>query len=368
MTTLMSSRAAVGAVVGVMLVAGACSTAHASPGTSTRAGSSSSTPPASTPSPVSTTLPVPLTVPGTSPAGGDAFLGPIKRVPVAAVRAGGTSAPLPVAGQRGYLAVEHIAFRRFGSGKDLLLIMGQDGTMTWWEPSLLSVLAQHYNVTIFDLPGVGYSDPVAFPVSVSWLADETAGLIHAVSLSSPTVVGWGLGGDVALSLAERHPASLGSLVLVDTSAGGPGAVRPASSISSRFESRFATASSLASTIFGSSVPASASSAGSASEASAWLAGISSDVPDDISVAGLAEERTVQLGVWSGGPLAQNTDLVTVPTLVAFGAGDSVFPSPDGSVLAASIVGAQTVTLPGTGYGSLFESPSLFVSSLEHFTR
>jgi pimeloyl-ACP methyl ester carboxylesterase len=287
-------------------------------------------------------------------------------VPVVAVPAGSSSASLPTAGQSGYLSIEHVAFRRFGSGKDLLLVMGQDGTMAWWEPSLLSLLAHHYTVTIFDLPGVGYSQAATVPVTLSWLADETAGLIQALSLGHPTVVGWGLGGDVALALAERHPSSLGSLVLVDTSAGGSGAVRPARAISALLNSPWATAASLASTIFGSSVAGSSRSF--AAEASAWVAIVRLELPDEITQAGLDEERAVQLDVWSSELLAESTDSVSVPSLVAFGADDAVVPASDGAQLALAIPGAQTVTFPGTGYASMFEDPSVFVASLERFTR
>ncbi len=62
-------------------------------------------------------------------------------------------------------------------------------------------------------------------LSLSWLADMTAGLSLTVGLSDPIVLGWGMGGQIALSLAERHPGLIASLILVDTSAGGPGSVR-----------------------------------------------------------------------------------------------------------------------------------------------
>ena len=53
----------------------------------------------------------------------------------------------------------------------------------------------------------------------------TAGLVLTLGLSDPTVLGWGLGGEIALSLAKRHPGIVSSLVLVDTSVGGAGACR-----------------------------------------------------------------------------------------------------------------------------------------------
>jgi pimeloyl-ACP methyl ester carboxylesterase len=245
--------------------------------------------------------------------------------------------------------------------------MGQDGTMSWWEPSFLAMLARHYTVIVFDLPGIGYSTPVTAPVTLSWLADETAGLIQALSLVHTTVVGWGLGGDVALALAERHPASLGSLVLVDTSAGGPGVRRTPPKTAALLDSPWASTSSLAPTIFRSSLTGVSGSSTPASAASVWLAGVRAEVPDDVTQAGLAEERAVQRAVWAGRALPETMDSVTVPSLVVFGADDAVFPAPDGTVLADSIAGAQTVALSGAGYGSMFEDSAEFVASLEQFT-
>ena len=77
--------------------------------------------------------------------------------------------------------------------------------MSWWDPALLSDLSSHYTVTMFDLPGAGYSGPTPSPLSLPWLADMTAGLVLTLGLSDPIVLGWGLGGEIALSLAERHP-------------------------------------------------------------------------------------------------------------------------------------------------------------------
>lgn len=348
-----------------LALAGCTSTAVAPPG-----GSTTSVPGGST-SVTTTTLPTQVVVEGTA-VPGEAFLGLVRRVPVVALPAGRATAPLPAPGTRGYLSIQRVAFRQFGSGPDLLLIMGQDGSMSWWEPSLLATLAQHYRVTVFDFPSVGYSDPALAPMTLDWLADETAGLVQALGLVHPTVLGWGLGGAVALALAERHPASEGSLVLVDSSAGGPGAVRPPASVSAALDSPTATAASLAATFFATgpasaSPPASSASAASAASEAAWLTGVESTVPDDLTRAALAGERALQLGLWSSTSLERRAGAVVVPTLVVFGADDIVFPVPDGLWLCRAIARSQRLVLPDAGYAALFQDSSQFVSSLEAFT-
>lgn len=243
--------------------------------------------------------------------------------------------------------------------------------MSWWEPSVLAVLARHYRVTEFDLPGVGYSAPAVAPITLSRLADETAGLIEVLGLSSPAVLGWGLGGDVALALAERHPASERSIILVDTSAGGPRAVRPSGAVMSAFDAPVVTPQSLASTLFGlktplTGLPASAVANAEAAESS-WLAALATSVPDDVTQTALAEERGVQQEVWSSPTLADSVASVAVPTLVIYGSADTVFPAPDGLLLRRAIAASDRVVLPNTGYAALFEDPGMFVSALEQFT-
>jgi pimeloyl-ACP methyl ester carboxylesterase len=259
--------------------------------------------------------------------------------------------------------MDRVAFRRFGSGPDLLLIMGQDGSMSWWEPAFLASLAQHYTVVIFDLPGVGYSQPApAGLMTIDSMADDTAGLIEALGLTSPTVLGWGLGGDVALALAARHNRSVGDLVLVDTSAGGPSAAQPAASIQSDLASPSATAASLAAPMFGPSDSASAVTA-----ESGWLTGVTVAVPDDVTQASINAEAAMQESVWSSDSLVAQASGLTSSTLVVFGTADVLFPPSNGIALAKLISGSQTLPLVGVGYACMFETPSSFVAALEQFT-
>jgi pimeloyl-ACP methyl ester carboxylesterase len=350
-----------------LLLAGCTSGSSAHAGGSSGV-TTSSTAKSSTSTSTTTTLPVPVAVPGTSQPG-SAFLGLVKRAAVVAVPAGKSTEPLPVVGAPGYLSVQRIAFRSFGSGPDLLLVMGQDGTMSWWEPSLLSALAQHYRVTIFDLPGVGYSSPPLAPVTLDWLADETAGLIQALTLVHPVVLGWGLGGAIALALAERHPAIERALALVDTSAGGPTATGPAAHVRALLDSPTVTAASLAPTFFatGASPGLAGAAASPRAAEGAWLAGVQASVPDVITRSALASERAVQVGLWSSDALLGRASAVVVPTLVVFGSADDVFPAPDGVLLRRAIAGSERVELPDAGYASMFEDPTQFVAALETFT-
>ncbi|MGP8066109.1 MAG: alpha/beta fold hydrolase, partial [Acidimicrobiales bacterium] len=140
-----------------------------------------------------TTLPVAIDIPGSAAGGAFAALGPVRRVDVLPVVPGRVAPKLLADGTMPARSLR-VAYRQFGSGPDLLLITGEHGSLTSWDPQVLVALGTYYRVTVFDLPGVGYSEPSRGAETVPRLADLTAGLIWSLGLSQPTVVGWGLGG------------------------------------------------------------------------------------------------------------------------------------------------------------------------------
>lgn len=82
---------------------------------------------------------------------------------------------------------------------------------------VLAPLAAHAELVVPDLRGHGLSD---FAAPESWTlddwADDLAGVIDALALHRPVVVGVSFGGWVALRYAARHPDQLGSLVVAAT--------------------------------------------------------------------------------------------------------------------------------------------------------
>jgi len=78
---------------------------------------------------------------------------------------------------------------------------------------LVAALAPHHRVTVIDLPGHGASPWHAPLPSSRWLAGVAALLPPAA-----TLVGWSLGGQLALQLASQPELAVRRLVLVATSA------------------------------------------------------------------------------------------------------------------------------------------------------
>lgn len=96
----------------------------------------------------------------------------------------------------------------FGSGPDLVLLHGWGMHGGVWGDFALR-LAENHRVSLIDLPGHGYSEPMA-GVTVDKL-------IFALFDQAPTKavwLGWSLGGTLAALLAATHPERVNGLILL----------------------------------------------------------------------------------------------------------------------------------------------------------
>jgi pimeloyl-ACP methyl ester carboxylesterase len=98
-----------------------------------------------------------------------------------------------------------------GSGRPMILLHGGLGSGEMFGP-ILPALSQHHQVVLVDLQGHGRTADIDRPVDPRLMADDIGALIEHLGLVEPDVVGYSLGGGVALHTAIRHPALIRRMV------------------------------------------------------------------------------------------------------------------------------------------------------------
>ena len=104
-------------------------------------------------------------------------------------------------------------YEEHGSGEPLVLLHGGLGAAELWAP-VLPPLAAGRRVIAVDLQGHGHTADVNRPFRAATMADDVAALIEHLGLERADVMGYSLGGQVALRTAIQHPERVRRLVLV----------------------------------------------------------------------------------------------------------------------------------------------------------
>jgi pimeloyl-ACP methyl ester carboxylesterase len=120
-------------------------------------------------------------------------------------RPGAISGYVPVNGLDMYYEIH-------GDGSPLALFHGAMGTIDSCFAKLLPALAATRQVVAVELQGHGHTADVDRPLSYQQMAADAAALLEALGLGMADLVGYSMGGGVALELAMRHPDMVRRLV------------------------------------------------------------------------------------------------------------------------------------------------------------
>lgn len=128
----------------------------------------------------------------------------------------GTEMTDAVATQTGYAPVNglELYYEIHGEGEPLILLHGGLATIEMLFPALLPQLSASRQVIAVELQGHGHTADIDRPFSFEQFADDVAALIEHLGFESADVMGFSLGGAVALQTAIRHPEAVRKLVIV----------------------------------------------------------------------------------------------------------------------------------------------------------
>jgi len=262
-----------------------------------------------------------------------------------------------------------VAFRTTGNGPVLVLLHGMAGSSATWL-RVMPALARRFTVVAPDLLGHGASAKPTGEYSVSAHANVVRDLLAALGHDRATLVGQSFGGGVAMQLAYQFPTRCERLVLVSSGGLGP---------------------EVGILLRGLSLPGSEhllplvctpALRDAAIRLAGWFAGAGLRVAPAVEEiwrgwASLADAdarraffRTLRSVIDAGGQSVDATDRLYlaahVPTLIVWGARDTIIPISHARTAHDAIAGSRLVVFDDVGHFPHCDDPERFVETLVDF--
>jgi pimeloyl-ACP methyl ester carboxylesterase len=238
--------------------------------------------------------------------------------------------------------------------------MGTNGMMSYWPWQLMEKLVSTgFSVTEFDNQGIGYSsDTPQAALTVQGMARNDIGLIRALGLKRPTVIGWSMGGEIALSMAALFGNAIGTVI---SSGGDVGSSHYVKGSAKNLDVFFhGSLPQVAALVFS---PPSQRSQGALLSWADSIALFPAQVPTaQIEARQKASFTRLQHSnqVWDLLPTVRNKVIVTN------GAEDVLNPPANARVIAARIPRATALLFPNAGHAMMFQDLGRFVSTVQRY--
>jgi pimeloyl-ACP methyl ester carboxylesterase len=227
-----------------------------------------------------------------------------------------------------------------------------------WRPQLED-LSEDFDVVAWDAPGCGGWSDIPAGYQLADYADAVAGLIGALGLDRPHLLGLSFGGGLAIEVCHRHQDLLRSLVLASAYAGWAGSL-PAEEVAHR-KARALAEVDLAPAEWA-KVPA--------TYLPGFFAGeVDQSVKDELlMVMGDTRPATIRsmAEAFAEADLRPALPAISVPTLLLYGELDQRAPSRVAEELHRQIPGSELVILPGLGHVANLEAPEQFNAAVRRF--
>jgi pimeloyl-ACP methyl ester carboxylesterase len=257
-------------------------------------------------------------------------------------------------------AVARLAYRIDGAESDVPLVLLQRfrGTIDDWDPAFISALAARRRVVRFDNVGIGRSEGET-PDSVAEMATVVRAFLKSIEIDRADLLGWSLGGFIAQHVALDAPRLVRRLIIA---ASEPGGVSEGPQPDPR-------------------VPEIATKAENEDEDLLFLHFTPNEIGRAAGIASLKRIRFLSdkspavtmesflrqakaIATWAG--VRSRLGELKVPTLVANGVSDVMFPAYRSYVISQEAPSAKLILYPDAGHGFLFQYIDDFAGEVERF--
>ena len=262
---------------------------------------------------------------------------------------------------------ETYAYRRFGSGQGLPLLCLQHftGTLDNWDPAVTDPLALGREVILFESAGLGRSTGKV-PDTVAGMAKHALAFLDGLGLKTCDVLGYSLGGMVALQMVQDRPSIFRRMILVGTAPrGGEDIMHLDKSSLAKYlgDPKLQGYAVLQKIFF---APTESSQAAGA----AFIERLSERKADREPVSGpaVAQAQIAAFRDWEQFTGQRFADLKNIPhpALVVNGIYDEMIPVQNSYWLSANLPNAVLLTYPDSGHGSFFQFHESFTRQAEAF--
>ena len=260
------------------------------------------------------------------------------------------------------------AYRRFGkeSGTPLLFMQHFRGGMDHWDPTVTDGFAETRPVILFDNAGVAASSGET-PDRIDTMAQHAADFVRALGVQRFDLLGFSIGGYIAQTFCLRHTELVRRLILVGT---GPRAGEPPTDPKyGQYAGTTDPKTGEAPLEAFQNLFFSPSDASQAACRAFWarrhMRAENVDPPSSPQTAAAQRAAITEWRQQRGERFAE-LKLIRQPTLVVNGHHDIMVPTVNSFTLSQHIPNCQLIIYPGSGHGSLFQFPELFVTNCRLF--
>src|SRR6266481_5573407 len=259
------------------------------------------------------------------------------------------------------------AYRRFGSGagRPLLCLQHFTGTLDNWDPAVTDPLASGREVILFDNAGVGRSTGDV-PGTIAGMAGHAMAFVDELGIKTCDVMGYSLGGMVALQMVQDRPSIFRRMMLVGTAPRGGEDIMHLEKPSLAKHLQDSTNRGydvLKKIFFTSSRPSQAAGEAFIQRLSQRKEDLDPPAGPNVAGAQIAAFREWETPI---GQRFAEPKTIPHPTLVVNGVNDEMIPVSNSYRLAENMANAMLLIYPDAGHGSLFQYPESFTRQAAAF--